>query len=68
MAKPFLFRCPIRGAVVQGVLEGNEPAAERGRRFYTMTACPACGGFHMVNPATGKLMSEEAISEAIETA
>ncbi len=55
----FLFRCPRTGMTVQGSAE--QPAAEdgSGSRLYTGMHCKACGGWHLVNPKTGKLVSEE---------
>ena len=58
MGKPFLFCCPITGQTVQGYSEATEPAEDE-RLYYEGVACMACGRFHIVNPATGKLLSEE---------
>ncbi len=51
----FLFRCPMTGLTVQGHLKAQELPT----RTYVSQHCPACGSIHLVNPHTGKLMSEE---------
>jgi len=51
----FIFRCPVTGLNVQGTQLGTE--AEQGP--YTTQKCLACGGVHLVNAHSGKLMSEE---------
>lgn len=51
----FLFRCPVTGFNVQGHAKMQDPPA----RTYVSQNCLACGGVHLVNPHTGKLMSEE---------
>ena len=56
---PFLFRCPTTAMFVQGYSIPDEHGDDR-IRFYRAIDCLACGGLHLVNPATGKLMSEEA--------
>ena len=53
-AQTFLFRCPVTGFTVQGLDHFPE---EKDR--YIAHACPDCGNAHLVNPRTGKLMSEE---------
>ena len=50
----FIFRCPITGLNVQGCSATSETEAP-----YIAHACPACGNVHLVNPISGKLMSEE---------
>jgi hypothetical protein len=51
----FLFRCPTTGFRVQGSIE-DEDAEEK---KYVAQYCLACGLPHLVNPATGKLISED---------
>ena len=53
----FPYRCPATGYR----LEGRQPAPAAPSPMITYVAehCPACGGVHIVNPATGKLLSEE---------
>jgi hypothetical protein len=53
--RQFIFRCPQSGLNVQGYHAG----AEAGEGFYVGQKCLACGGVHLVNPVTGKLLSEE---------
>ncbi len=51
----FLYRCPVTGYVVEGRYEGtDEPPPS-----YVAQTCPACRSVHLVNPVTGKLISEE---------
>ena len=50
----FIFRCPVTGLNVQGSLVTSETEAH-----YVAHTCLACGGTHLVNPLSGKLMSEE---------
>jgi hypothetical protein len=57
MARPFLYCCPTTGHNVQGYAESDDPP--NGERRYEAVECIACGYLHMVNPATGKLASEE---------
>jgi hypothetical protein len=58
MAKPFIFRCPTTGQNVQGYSERDEQPPS-GQRQYEGVLCLACQQLHIVNPATGRLMSEE---------
>ena len=51
----FLYRCPQTGLNVQGHVKAQELPT----RTYVSQNCPVCGGVHLVNPHTGKLMSEE---------
>lgn len=57
MGRPFLFCCPTTGLNVQARDEDDEPAPA-GRARYKMFECLACRGFHLVDPSTGKLMSD----------
>lgn len=51
----FLYRCPFTGYVVEGRYEDtDEPPPS-----YVAQTCPACRSVHLVNPVTGKLISEE---------
>jgi hypothetical protein len=50
----FIFRCPVTGLNVQGSVVSCETETH-----YIAHACPACGRMHIVNPLSGKLMSEE---------
>lgn len=51
----FLFRCPSTGMLVQGQVAISEgPIPE-----YVGMTCLACAAVHLVNPRTGKLVSEE---------
>lgn len=50
----FIFRCPVTGLNIQGTQSCTDTEAH-----YVAHGCPACGGMHLVNPLSGKLMSEE---------
>ncbi len=58
MGKPFLFQCPTLRMLVQGYSEFTDPPPDKSSR-YEGIVCPACGGIHIVNPETGKLLSEK---------
>ena len=51
----FVFRCPSRHLMVQGWANGDDKKGIE----YVAYRCPACGGMHLVNPKTGKLLVEE---------
>jgi hypothetical protein len=51
----FIFRCPVTTASVQGSCR-NDPCPGP---YYVAQHCTACGGLHLVNPLTGKLLAEE---------
>lgn len=53
----FVFRCPLTGYNVQGRVEVQ--AGDLPEQSYRATDCVACRSVHLVNPRTGKLMSEE---------
>jgi len=55
---PFVFRCPTTGQNVQGQTYA-EPPAEGQPKVYEVVTCLACQRSHLVNPHTGKLLSEE---------
>ena len=55
----FLFRCPVTSMVVTG-WQHDTPAAVPGTHLvFVAERCPACGGLHIVNPATGRLLAQE---------
>jgi hypothetical protein len=58
MSKPFLFCCPITGLMVQG--DTNAPTPDEGEppRYESVT-CLACQYVHIVNPHTGRLLSDD---------
>ena len=53
----FLFRCPLTGYNVQGQVD--VVLQDLPEQSYRATDCIACRSTHLVNPRTGKLMSEE---------
>ena len=55
----FQFRCPATGMVVTG-WQRETPAAVTGPHLvFVAERCPACGGLHIVNPSTGRLLAQE---------
>ena len=52
----FLFRCPLTGYNVQGQVD--VVLQDLPEQSYRATDCIACRSTHLVNPRTGKLMSE----------
>ena len=55
----FLFQCPKTGLMVQGSTGKATPGPQE-VNLYTGIYCNACGSWHLVNPQTGKLVSNEA--------
>jgi len=53
-----MFRCPVKAVLVQAEAEEDSSSPD-GRHVYKPIQCLACGRIHLVNPATGKLQSEE---------
>jgi hypothetical protein len=51
----FVYQCPATGQNVQGWIldDGHRPECDTYRTF----TCIACGGMHLVNPSTGKVLS-----------
>ena len=56
MARPVSFRCPNSGLMVQSTLSLK---AEPNDQRYEPVMCPACRKIHLVNVATGRLLSDE---------
>ena len=54
----FLFQCPKTGLMVQGSTAKAAPGTQE-INLYTGVYCNACGSWHLVNPQTGKLVSDE---------
>jgi hypothetical protein len=52
----FLYRCPTTGCQLEGRWA---PSAASPLVTYVAESCPACGGLHIVNPATGRMMSDD---------
>ena len=53
--RTFIFRCPSTGFNVQGEhVSGGQPLPP-----YVMQNCLACRSFHLVDPASGRLMAEK---------
>jgi hypothetical protein len=52
----FIFRCPITGFRVQG--SAPEPTNETKGEHFEAVTCSICNRVHLVNPKTGKLLSE----------
>jgi hypothetical protein len=52
---PFLYRCPNTGDHVQG-WSAEEASADQANAYETVT-CIACKQVHLVNPATGQVLT-----------
>ena len=55
----FFYRGPTTGCQLEGRQARPAPMAASPLVTYVAEFCPACGGLHIVNPATGKLMAED---------
>ncbi len=58
---PFLFRCPLTRMRVQA-LRPEAPQTdsdERAGTDYIGVECMSCGGVHMVDPSTGKVLGHD---------
>jgi hypothetical protein len=53
----FLYRCPKTRLRVQG-WTADEPSQSR-KQDYEAVNCLACGGVHLVNPASGRTIGED---------
>jgi hypothetical protein len=53
----FLYRCTKTGLRVQGWVADDSGQPEK--QSYEAVTCPACGGVHLVNPASGKTIDDE---------
>lgn len=53
--RTFLYRCPRTSFQVQGHVETELDGPDR----YVAMQCPMCSQMHLVNPLTGKLLTEE---------
>jgi hypothetical protein len=53
----FIFRCPSTGLNVQGWF-ADAPGEVEGE-CYEMVACLACRRIHLVNPATGRVLTAD---------
>ena len=52
----FLYRCPRTRLRVQGWV-ADEPK-QPGKQTYEAVTCLACGGVHLVNPASGRTIDD----------
>jgi len=50
----FTYRCPRTGQQVHGHLADNLIGSET----YEPVTCTACGGTHLIDPKTGRLLEE----------
>ena len=53
----FIYRCPITGLKVQGWVADDVSANDSSA--YQLITCLACRQSHLVNPATGKLPTDD---------
>lgn len=54
----FFYRCPSTDLRIAGQHQAW-PLPAGPLDTYVAQSCPACGGLHIVNPATGRLLSQE---------
>jgi hypothetical protein len=47
-----------------GMANGSSIANEGGGKIYETVTRPACGGMHLINPSTGKVLGAEAALSA----
>jgi hypothetical protein len=52
----FLYRCPKTRLRVQGWV-ADDPE-QRDKQSYEAVSCPACGGVHLVNSASGRTIDD----------
>lgn len=52
MGRPFMYRCPVKGLNVQD-LTPDDAASDNDKNRLVMVKCPACAGFHWVDPSKG---------------
>jgi hypothetical protein len=57
----FLYRCPITGHRVQGLVPGN---ATDETTAYEPVTCLACNGVHLVNPRSGRVLGADTPPDA----
>ena len=55
----FLYCCPTTGCQLEARWAPPTPSAASPLVTYVAESCPACGGLHIVNPATGRMMSDD---------
>lgn len=55
----FNYRCSTTGALVAGWQADSLSPAAGPQLLYVGERCPACGNLHIVNPATGRMLSDE---------
>ncbi len=58
----FMYRCPNTGYRVQGF--SAEDIAEDQKNYEHVT-CPVCRQVHLVNPATGVVLTKSSTAEAV---
>ncbi len=56
MDRSNLYRCPNTGQVIETSIRASSTADER---EYIPLRCTSCGRIHLINRATGKLLSEK---------
>jgi len=55
----FIYRCPTTGAAITAWQAESHTPWTGPQLLYVGDRCQACGGLHIVNPATGRMLSEE---------
>jgi hypothetical protein len=57
MTVPYIYKCPTTGLDIQGMRDDGATPTGTTRRF-ELVHCPACGRPHIVEPTTGRLLSD----------
>jgi len=52
------YRCPVSRMLTEVWTESDDPDEEHSEIFDTVY-CQACGGVHLVNPKTGKVLGQD---------
>jgi hypothetical protein len=52
------YRCPASGLLAEVWTESDEPDEDHSE-FFDTVYCQACGGVHLVNPKTGKVLGQD---------
>lgn len=55
----FLYRCPVTGYRVQGLIADNPAEKTTKGPTYEPVTCTICARIHLVDPRTGKVAGED---------
>jgi hypothetical protein len=60
----FIYRSATVGQTRAGMANRSSTANEGGGKIYETVTRPACGGMHLIDPSTGKVLGAEAALSA----